>query len=137
MPELVDTSVWARQFHPRVQPWFQRQLVAGEIAICGPIRLELLHSARNLAEFRAKRQALDFLPDAPIGPREWARATQTYELLAGVGPQHHRPVRHSDLLIAIAAEAAGMTLVHYDHDFDAIQSVTGQPMRWVAPRAAL
>ena len=137
MPELVDTSVWARQFHPRIQPWFQRQLVAGEIAICGPIRLELLHSARNLPEFRAKRQALDFLPDAPIGPKEWARAIQAYELLAAVGKQHHRSVRHSDLLIAVAAEAAGMTLVHYDHDFDAIQDVTGQPMRWISPRATL
>jgi hypothetical protein len=25
-----------------------------------------------------------------------------------------------------------MTLVHYDHDFDTIQSVTGQPTRWIA-----
>jgi predicted nucleic acid-binding protein len=137
MPELVDTSVWARQFHSQVQPWFQRQLVAGEVAICGPIRLELLHSARDLAEFRAKRLALDFLPEATIGPGEWARALQTYELLAGVGKQHHRSVRHSDLLIAVAAEAAGMTLVHYDHDFDAIHGVTGQAMRWVAPRGTL
>jgi predicted nucleic acid-binding protein len=137
MPELVDTSVWARQFHPQVQSWFQRQLVAGEIAICGPIRLELLHSARDLAEFQAKRRALGFLPETTIGPREWARAIQTYELLAGVGKQHHRSVRHSDLLIAVAAEAAGMTLVHYDHDFDAIQGVTGQAMRWVAPRGTL
>jgi predicted nucleic acid-binding protein len=137
MPELVDISVWARQFHPQVQPWFQRQLVAGEVAICGPIRLELLHSARDLAEFQAKRLALDFLPEATIGPGEWARALQTYELLAGVGKQHHRSVRHSDLLIAVAAEAAGMTLVHYDHDFDAIHDVTGQAMRWVAPRGTL
>jgi predicted nucleic acid-binding protein len=137
MPELVDISVWARQFHPQVQPWFQRQLVAGEVAICGPIRLELLHSARDLAEFQAKRLALDFLPEATIGPGEWARALRTYELLAGVGKQHHRSVRHSDLLIAVAAEAAGMTLVHYDHDFDAIHGVTGQAMRWVAPRGTL
>jgi predicted nucleic acid-binding protein len=137
MPELVDTSVWARQFHPQVQPWFQRQLVAGEVAICGPIRLELLHSARDLAEFRAKRVALDFLPEATIGPGEWTRALQAYELLAGVGKQHHRSVRHSDLLIAVAAEAAGMTLVHYDRDFDAIHGVTGQAMRWVAPRGTL
>jgi predicted nucleic acid-binding protein len=137
MPELVDTSVWARQFHPQVRPWFARQLVAGEIAVCGPIRLELLHSARDLKEFQAKRHALEFLPDATIGTREWARAIQAYELLAGIGRQHHRSVRHSDLLIAVAAEAAGITLVHYDQDFDAIQTVTGQSMRWIAPRGTL
>ncbi len=60
-----------------------------------------------------------------------------YELLAGAGKQHHRSVRHSDLLIAVAAEAAGMTLVHYDHDLDAIHRVTGQHMRWVAPPGSM
>src|SRR5579859_5448698 len=100
MPELLDTSVWARQNHPRIKAWFARQLRAGEVASCAPIRLELLHSARNLAEFQAKRSALRSLPDAPIGEAEWERAAAVYELLAGLGPQHHRTVRHSDLLIA-------------------------------------
>jgi predicted nucleic acid-binding protein len=137
VPELVDTSVWARQFHPEIRQWFQEALVGGEVAICDPIRLELLHSARNQEEFRAKRRALTFLPDAPIGPSEWARAIDVYELLAAQGVQHHRSVRHSDLLIAAAAEGASMTLVHYDHDFDAIARVTGQPMRWVRPRGSV
>jgi hypothetical protein len=35
------------------------------------------------------------------------------------------------------AEAHGLALVHYDVDFDAIAGVTGQPMRWLAPRGSL
>jgi predicted nucleic acid-binding protein len=37
----------------------------------------------------------------------------------------------------VCAEAAGLTLVHYDKDFDAIGAVTGQSMRWAAPQGSL
>jgi predicted nucleic acid-binding protein len=46
-------------------------------------------------------------------------------------------VKHADLIIAACAEAAGVTLVHCDEDFDAIGAATGQPMRWVAARGSL
>ena len=36
-----------------------------------------------------------------------------------------------DLIIAAAAEQAGLTVLHYDDDFDLIAEVTGQPMEWV------
>jgi len=46
-------------------------------------------------------------------------------------------VQPADLLIAAAAERAGLTLVHHDRDYDTIAEVTGQPARWVAPRVPL
>jgi predicted nucleic acid-binding protein len=137
MAELADTSVWAVRRRPQVRPWFEQQLSSREIAICDPVRLELLHSARNLPEFQALRGNLGVLPTAPVTATVWSRAVDVYELLAGVSPQWHRSVRHSDLLIAAAAEAAGLTLVHYDRDFDAIEAVTRQSMRWVSPRGSL
>jgi len=36
-----------------------------------------------------------------------------------------------------AAEAAGLTVLHYDHDFDLIAEVTGQPVEWVVPRGTV
>jgi predicted nucleic acid-binding protein len=42
-----------------------------------------------------------------------------------------------DLIIAAAAEAAGLTVLHYDHDFEHIASVTGQPTEWVSPAGSL
>jgi predicted nucleic acid-binding protein len=41
------------------------------------------------------------------------------------------------LLIAAAAEAAGVTVLHYDEDYDRIAKVTGQPTRWLAPAGSL
>jgi predicted nucleic acid-binding protein len=38
-----------------------------------------------------------------------------------------------DLVVAAVAEIAGLKVLHYDHDFDLIADVTGQPMEWVVP----
>lgn len=135
--ELLDTSVWAARRRPQIQKWFERELLSREIAVCDQVRMELLHSARNLDEFRAIRAGLAVLPYCPMDPASWTRMVDVYELLAAVRPQWHRSVKHADLVIAACAEAAGLTLVHYDKDFDAIAAVTGQPMRWVAPQGSL
>ncbi|GAA2583305.1 hypothetical protein GCM10010399_11410 [Dactylosporangium fulvum] len=44
----------------------------------------------------------------------------------------HRSAGAVDLLLAATAELTSLTLVHYDHDFDEIVKVTGQPAVWVA-----
>ena len=38
-----------------------------------------------------------------------------------------------DLLIAAAAESAGVPVLHCDADFDRIAAITGQPTRWALP----
>lgn len=42
-----------------------------------------------------------------------------------------------DVMVAVAAERAGLTVLHYDKDFDLIAGVTGQPCKWVAPKGSL
>ena len=128
---------WARQNHQLIKGWWREQMLAGEIASCDQIKLELIHSARNQAEFRVKRASLDALPSCPTPTEAWTRIVDVYELLAGVGPRRHRSIKHAALIIAACAEAAGLTLVHYDENFDAIANVTRQPVRWVAPPGKL
>jgi predicted nucleic acid-binding protein len=138
--ELADTTVWAwsrRKAYPELREWFDDALIDGEIAICDMVRLELLHSVRDVDEFHALSEDLDGLPQLPLGEAEWGRALRVYERLADQGKGFHRTVKHQGLLIAAAAEAAGVTLVHYDQDYDAIGRVTGQPTRWLAPRGSL
>lgn len=137
MPELADTSVWARRRHPEVAPWWERALLAGDLGICEMVMLELLHSARTGQEMRTLRRDLSGLSQHATSERAWSRALDVYQRLADHAPQHHRSVKLPDLLIAAAAEEAGWPLVHCDQDYDAIASVTGQPTRWVAPRGSL
>jgi predicted nucleic acid-binding protein len=68
---------------------------------------------------------------------EWQRALEVYEQLASQGGLHHRSVRHPDLLIAAAAEISGIRVLHYDEDYDRIAAITGQEVRWLAPRGSL
>jgi predicted nucleic acid-binding protein len=137
--ELADTSawVWTRAVGGALRAAFDEDVVEGHIAVCDMVRLELLHSARNATEFAALRGELTALPNSPIGVDEWKRALEVYEELAGQGGLHHRAVRHPDLLIAAAAEAAAIPLLHYDEDYDRIASITGQDARWLAPRGTL
>jgi predicted nucleic acid-binding protein len=46
-------------------------------------------------------------------------------------------VKHPDLLIAAAAEATGVAVLHYDEDYERIAAITGQPTRWLAPAGSL
>lgn len=138
--ELADTTVWSwtrRADARELRTAFDDLVIAGEIATCDMVRLELLHSARNAAEFADLRRELSALRDCPIGKAQWSRAISVYEELAGIGGGHQRSVKHADLLIAAAAEAAGVTVLHYDEDFERIAAVTGQPMRWIARKGSL
>jgi predicted nucleic acid-binding protein len=137
--QLADTSawVWTRAVGGELRAAFDADLVEGQISTCDMVCLELLYSTRNTIEFTGVRRELDALPDCPIGVEQWRRALEVYEQLAHQGGLHHRAVRHPDLLIAAAAEAAGVPVLHYDEDYDRIASVTGQGVRWLAPRGSL
>jgi predicted nucleic acid-binding protein len=137
--QLADTSawVWTRAVGGELRVAFDEDLVEGQVATCDMVRLELLYSARNDAEFTSLREELDALPDCQISVDEWKRALEVYEELARQGGLHHRSVRHPDLLIAAAAQAAGIPVLHYDEDYDRIAGITGQDVRWLAPRGSL
>ena len=135
--ELADTSVWARKTNPHLRAWFAAALPLGGIAICDMVALELLHTASTPALYRQLADSLQGVPWVHMQAADWIRAREVQALLAEQGNQLHRSVRNADLLIAAAAERAGLVLVHYDKDYDTIQTVTGQPMRWVAPRGSL
>ena len=57
------------------------------------------------------------------------RAVAVQDALAERSQQ--RGAKIADLLIAAAAEAARLVVLHYDHDFDLIAEITGQPTEWI------
>lgn len=98
---------------------------------------ELLHSTKNAEEFRARREDLEHLDQAPIDDADWERALDVCQALADKGGSLHRAPSMPDATIAVAAERAGLTVLHYDKDFDLIAEVTGQLCEWVAPKGSL
>lgn len=136
--ELADTSAWSNRHRAGdVRADFDERVTRGVIATCEMVILELLWTARDHGDFLLARAQLEALPQIEIGERVWRRATDVFETLAADGPLHHRRVRIPDLLVAAAAELAGIPVCHYDADFELIGAVTGQPVRAIAPLGTL
>jgi predicted nucleic acid-binding protein len=134
--ELADTSAWTnRHKNAAVEADFEIRLLVGEIATCPLVAMELLWTARTPSELRDLREWLAALPQVEIGPRVWEHAMDVWEALADEG--RHREVKWVDLVIASAAEVAGVSICHYDRDFEAIAAVTGQAERPIAPLGTL
>ena len=81
--------------------------------------------APSLATYSELAVALRAMPRVPITEAVVDRALAVQAQLASTS--EHRSVPLPDLLITACAEAAGLTVLHYDADYERISSVTGQP----------
>lgn len=131
---LGDKSALARVHQDDVLHRMSALYLSGQIATCALIDLELLYSARTAADHQELLLDRMLLPRVPCGDDALDRAIEVQGLLAETG-RHRLPT--NDLIIAAAAELAGLTVLHYDSDFDLIAEVTGQFTEWVVPRGTV
>ncbi|GAA2376707.1 hypothetical protein GCM10010246_84440 [Streptomyces cuspidosporus] len=106
------------------------------MSVCEITELELVHAVGG----REERAVLErYLHDAfgwtPVPDRALTRARQVQDLL--VTSSLHQGPGAVDLMTAATAELCGLTLLHYDADFETIAKVTGQPHQWIAPRGSV
>jgi predicted nucleic acid-binding protein len=132
---LVDKSALARMPNEAVRLRLAPLIEAGEAATCAIIDLEVLFSARNHEDHERirHRRALAY-HSVPLTEAILQRAIDIQAELSRTG-RHRIPI--PDLIIAATAEAAGLTLLHYDRDFDLIAEVTKQPAEWVVERGSV
>jgi len=136
MVELADTSAWTnRLLQDTVRADFDARLIAGEIATCPPVKLELLWTARNATEFDRLITLADGLPHVDVDTAVWDRVVVVWRELVKRG--RHRQVPRNDLIVAASAELEGVPVCHYDRHFEVIAEVTGQPVRAIAPLGTL
>lgn len=126
---LADKSVWARLTQPAVRAVVAARVDRGLVGTCPIVDLEILYSARTGREhdhFRAQRAAFEYFP---MTDEVAQRAVEVQGLLAQRA--QHRSVSIPGLLIAATAERYGLTVLHYDGDYERIAAVTGQVVEWV------
>ncbi|MFJ4198616.1 PIN domain nuclease [Streptomyces sviceus] len=127
---LIDASALARVLLRQTTAEWDDRVGAGLVAICDITELEVLYSARSAADRARLKAALDahyvWCP-MPDGIHRRSRIVQ--EQLTTKG--EHRSAGPVDLLVAAAAEEAGLTLLHFDRDFETIARTTGQPVRMI------
>jgi predicted nucleic acid-binding protein len=133
---LADKSAIVHLGKPTVAAKLVPLMLAGQIATCGVVELEVLYSARSERDLQETRKdrAMAY-PRIAMSESDFRRAEDVMALLAKRG--HHRAVSLPDLLIAAVAERAGLIVLHYDGDFEIVGSVTRQRIEWVAPQGSL
>jgi predicted nucleic acid-binding protein len=133
LTHLLDNSVHARLGHPTVARLFLDLQEEGKVGRCGVFHLEALFSARD--PHRINDHLVRALPLVPTHQADFDRAAEVMLLLADQG--QHRAVGAADLVLAAVAERAGLTVLHYDRDFEHIAGVTGQRVEAVVPLGSL
>lgn len=132
---LGDTSAVARLARSEVAARLAPLVEAGLVARCTPTDLEAGFSSPSPRRHRALRREREGWPFVPMDQPVLDRAVEVQDAL--VETSRHRGAKISDLLIAAAAESAGLVVLHYDRDFDLIAEVTGQPVEWVVPAGSV
>lgn len=133
---LADKSAIARlETQAAVREALDPLLLKGEVATCGIVELEVLYSATSPANYRALADSLGAMPRAEVSEAAVRRALEVQGMFAA--RSEHRGVRLPDLLVAACAELAGLTVLHYDKDFERIAKLTGQTVQWVVPRGSV
>ena len=137
---LVDNSAWARLGSSAIPT--ERRLGLVEAAedrrvwVSSMLCLEAGYSARNADAYLTQRADLARYPEAVTASVDHDRALDLQTQLALVG--HHR-VPPADLLTVAVAERHGLTVLHYDKDYDVIRERTDclAETEWLVPRGSL
>lgn len=130
---LADTSAW--HWSGRVANRWSELIEDDALALCTPVKLELLFSAHGGSDYRELEEDLRGFVHLPIDARVEEEAAQAQRLLAA--RSQHRGPTPTDLLIAAIANVNEMTLLHHDRHFDVIARATGQDVEWLARRGTL
>jgi predicted nucleic acid-binding protein len=134
LTHLLDTSVLTRLRESSIRETIEPRVEHGQLARAGISDLEIGFSARNAAEWDQLVDAMEAFELVETTAEHVRRAKQVQRLLAS---KHQRGRKLPDLLVAAAAEINGVTVLHYDADFDLIAAVTGQPCEWVVPAGSV
>ncbi len=134
LTHLADTSVLKRLADPTVRGVVEPLAQAGHLARPAICDLDIGYSARNADEWDRFISALGAFDLVETTAQHVTRSLQVQRLLAS---RSQRGRKIPDLLVAAAAEALNLTVLHYDADFELIRAVTEQPCQWVVAAGSI
>ena len=116
---LIDTSAWVeflRNTGTSVCDLVD-ELLAGDIAVCEPVRMEVLAGARDESHLLNLRRLLARAAVIPVQPTDYEDAAALFRRCRRQGETVRKLI---DCLIASVAIRAGVPILHYDADFDVL-----------------
>ncbi len=116
---LIDTSAWVEFLRNTGSPvcGLVDELLAGDVAVCDAIRMEVLAGARDEAHLGSLRRLLARATVIRTETADYDDAAALYRRCRRQGETVRKLI---DCLIAAAAIRADVPIVHNDSDFDAL-----------------
>ena len=116
---LVDTSAWVEFLRDTGSPVCRTvdDLLAGDLATCDPVRMEVLAGARDEVHLDRLRRLLARTVHLPTLPADYEQAAALYRACRHGGETVRRLM---DCLIAAVGIREDVAILHADADFDAL-----------------
>lgn len=134
---VADTSAWmlARRL-PHARELLFAAAERGELAWCWPVRYELTFDAPSPERIAAVDRTLVSLREVGIDRAVQRGVLSAMRELTGEGSHGAHRLPLTDLTVAVAAQAAGLDVLHYDHHFERLGELLGVRTLWIAEPSA-
>jgi predicted nucleic acid-binding protein len=133
---IADTSARTRTREPSVREQWAAAVNADQVATCSIVTMELLFSARDADSVAETEKIEARLRQIPVTVSVQRAAIGAVRELAQQGAGAHR-IPPPDILIAAAAQEAGVGVLHYDRHYDRLAEVLNFDSVWIAPPGSL
>ena len=120
---LVDTSAWIEYLRGTGSPACTavRDVLAAEVAVCDPVRMEVLAGARSETHVADLRRLLARATVLPTAAQHYEEAAQLFRAARARGLTVRRMI---DCLIAAVAIDFDVPVLQADRDFEAIAAAS-------------
>jgi predicted nucleic acid-binding protein len=129
---LADTSAWmlARRV-PRARELLFAAAERGELAWCWPVRYELTFDVPDPERIAAVDRTLVGLREIAVDRAVQRDVLSAMRELADEGSHGAHRLPLTDLTVAVAAQASGLNVLHYDHHFERLGELLGVRTLWI------
>ncbi|MGH2862328.1 MAG: PIN domain-containing protein [Solirubrobacteraceae bacterium] len=129
---LGDTSAWivARRI-PEVRARFLAAIERGDVAWCWPVRYELMIDARDSEAIASVDRTLEGLRQLATDAAVQRGVLSAMRELASTGSHGSHRLPLTDLVVAVAAQKAGIDILHHDRHFERLGELLGVRTLWI------
>lgn len=132
-PVLADTSAWMQaRRDPRARDLLLGAIERGDVCWCWPVRYELTVDARDPEGIAAVEHTLEGLREVPVDRSVQRGVMATMRELAAAGSHGAHRFPLTDLAVAVAAQDAGIGILHFDRHLERLGDQLGVGAHWIA-----
>lgn len=132
-PVLADTSAWMQaRRDPRARELLLSAVERGDVSWCWPVRYELTVDARGSEGIAAVERTLEGLREIPVDRSVQRGVLAAMRELAASGSHGAHRFPLTDLTVAVAAQGAGIGILHFDQHLERLGDRLDVGAHWIS-----